>query len=66
MIEGYEFDLQPYCSGCIWFEPEATCATNSKDKPIWNIRCKHKGQCVRLVRHLNKKMEAQNEKKLED
>jgi hypothetical protein len=61
MIDGYELCLQQYCTGCTEFDPEATFFTNSAGNLIWCIRCGNRGQCVRLIKHLKRKLEENNE-----
>ena len=56
MIEGFILDLQDYCKGCPAFEPEATCALSGKNGPVWHIRCRNRGRCAQLLRHLERKM----------
>lgn len=65
-MNGYNFNLQEYCSYCKDFSPafeqiDISCF-GERDKCINNISCENKGKCERMRKELIQKYDSERNK----
>lgn len=62
MAEGFNLELEDYCSHCGYFEPdvermEVTAFGDSAQSYITTIKCKNSYKCARIADNLKKRID---------